>query len=401
VSESTGFRTRESHLIQEFQENENIRRILIVDRPISLPEILLKKRPWKVKKGWVVYRRFNKSITQVTDKIYVLDIFSPELLKPVILKRRWWDYIFKKSSIINKIKEAIKHLCLNNIVLFLWNPFSTGIIGNLNESLIVFDAIDNFMKHPEAQDARKEALQGYDKIKKSADLIFTVSKAMKEFMENSRKNVFCIPNGVDIAFFQPGQDKEYLEDIKEIPKPIIGYVGRMAKRINIDLVSLLAIEMPDISFVFIGVILNKQWIRPLFKIPNIYFLGDKHYSLIPKYINSFDICIIPHNVGTLENDGDPKKLYEYLACAKPVVTSKIGGVGVFDKVISIANDKEEFLRAIQALLNSLKSGNIDREKLRGSISSEHFWKTKADFMIKMIMKEFEFKNKEKKISRRY
>lgn len=393
VSESTGFRTRDAHLMQEFEKNENIAMILIVDRPISLPEILLKKRCWRVKDGKKIFRTVGKSLTQVSDKIYVLDIFSFELLNPIILRRRWWDYVFKKSSIIKTIKETIAHLNFTNIVLFIWSPFSTGVIGNLNESLIVFDALDNWVKHPDAQNARKQASLGYKTVKERADLIFTNSQALKDFMENPRKNVLFIPNGVDTTFFQPNHNREYPADIRQIQRPIIGFAGKMSKRINTDLVSFLATEMPDVSFVFIGPILNKKWIRPLFRRQNIHFLGDKHYSFLPKYINSFDLCIIPYNVGALDVDGDPIKLYEYLACGKPVVTTKIGGVEAFNEVIRIADTKEDFLKCLQTFLSSLKAGNVSREELRRAILPEHLWKTKADNMIDVIIKEFGAKNK--------
>ena len=48
--EREGFRTRDAHLILEFEKNSLVEKILIVDRPISSPEMLVKKCWWKVKK---------------------------------------------------------------------------------------------------------------------------------------------------------------------------------------------------------------------------------------------------------------------------------------------------------------------------------------------------------------
>ena len=85
--EREGFRTRDAHLIQHFAKNENVRRIIVVDRPMILAEIILKRKRWRVKNGKTMKRTPSASLTKISEKIFVLDIFSQELIKPLILKR--------------------------------------------------------------------------------------------------------------------------------------------------------------------------------------------------------------------------------------------------------------------------------------------------------------------------
>ena len=129
--EKEGFRTRDAHLIQHFEKNKNVKRMLVVDRPMSLSEMILKKGYWKTKSGKIIKRTPFTSLTKVSKKIYVLDILSWDLIKPLILKRDWWGYIFGKGRVIETIRETISFLNLNNKILFLWSPLSTGVIGKL------------------------------------------------------------------------------------------------------------------------------------------------------------------------------------------------------------------------------------------------------------------------------
>ena len=105
--EKEGFRTRDAHLIKCFEKNRNVNKILVIDRPLTIPEILLKKKFWRVRNGKVIKKSPSSFLTKVSEKIYVLDIFSYDIIKPLIYKRDWWDYIFKKSSIIVNIGITI------------------------------------------------------------------------------------------------------------------------------------------------------------------------------------------------------------------------------------------------------------------------------------------------------
>lgn len=382
-NEIEGFRNRDGHLIQHFEKDNRINKILVVDRPVSFPEMVLKRRPWRIRNGEVLKKNFPYCLTQVSDKTFVLDIFSGDIFRPLVMQRDWWSFIFRQPRIIKIIKENVSYLNIENPILFSWSPMCSGIFGKLDERLLVFDIMDNWLKHPEIEDKRKLIATTFRKIKKEADIIFVVSQVLKEEFSDAKGLVSLIPNGVDQEFFKVTQ-REVPSGLRELSRPIVGYAGHLGKRIDIALLSFLAQQLSRINFIFLGSFLDKRWVRSLFKYKNIHFLGDKHYSQLPSYLNSFDICIIPHNVGELENEGDPIKLYEYLAAGKPVVTTPIAGVDVFKDVITIARTKEEFRDGIIYWLKRIKEEPNLSEKLRANITKEHLWSTKAEQMLDII-----------------
>ncbi|MEA2016761.1 MAG: glycosyltransferase, partial [Actinomycetota bacterium] len=209
------------------------------------------------------------------------------------------------------------------------------------------------------------------------------SRETRKFMSNSRVGPVLILNGVDKEFFSV-KDKFIPEDIKNIPNPIVGYAGKIGKRINVDIMEFVARKLPELSFVFIGPLLDKKWVKKLIKYKNIFFLGDKNYRELPYYLNSFDICMIPHNAGALENEGDPIKLYEYLAARKPVVTTNIAGVDLFRDYIKICKDGEEFLEGITYYIEKIKSDTGLSDRLKDVIKKEYTWAEKTKIILNEI-----------------
>lgn len=59
----------------------------------------------------------------------------------------------------------------------------------------------------------------------------------------------------------------------------------------------------------------------------VFFKGRILYKNVPTFINSFDICIAPFKKERNQKIGlSPLKFYEYLACAKPVIVSRVQGI---------------------------------------------------------------------------
>lgn len=58
----------------------------------------------------------------------------------------------------------------------------------------------------------------------------------------------------------------------------------------------------------------------------VIFTGFINYSDLPGYINLADICINPFEINKITNIIFPGKIYQYLACEKPVIATKLQGM---------------------------------------------------------------------------
>lgn len=372
--EEEGFRTRDAHVCEHFSANNEIGKILVINRPTSLAEILLKRKSWRTLGGKVEYRRRNVQLTKMKDNVWCLDVCLPDFIKVALQKKKWWFTAFNYASVINAIKEASEYLQIDNAILLLQNPMAIGTIKQLKVKSVVFDAIDNWLYHPQMPD-KKLIKDNYTYIDKHANLIMTVSQALLNmFPRNTNKH--WIPNGVDIEYFNAAIKEQMADPIT------IGYVGKIQDRIDFDLIEYCLKELPDVRYVFLGPIYTqKDRIRQLQNnYKNIIFKGDIHYNNLPEEMKCFDIAIIPHKVNKFTNSMNPLKLYEYLAAGKPVVTTGVAGTTSISPFVHIANTYTEFICEIEHLI---KEKNNPMEII-DSIPTNCTWESRINSMIALF-----------------
>jgi glycosyltransferase involved in cell wall biosynthesis len=291
------------------------------------------------------------------------------------------------SSVLSKVsfKKFYQHLnqfLINNnfkdYVVWSYYPLNVGYFDALPAKLFVFDTVDNWSEHPSYLKFKQTLINNYKVIDKKADLIFTVSSDLQNLYENSQK-VFWLPNGVDLKHYQ--QKYPIINrDIGEIKKPIIGYVGTIQDRLDQDLLEFLIRSNPDKSFVMVGPVWYPQ-IKERFKSwSNVYFLGRKSYEEVPMYIQQFNVGIIPHKIDRFIKSTNPMKMYEYLACQKPIVSTTGGDIEQFKDLVYITNNYEQFN---QYLGKALKDNVRLKEKRLKSIK-EHSWLKRVEEMLRLI-----------------
>jgi hypothetical protein len=148
--------------------------------------------------------------------------------------------------------------------------------------------------------------------------------------------------------------QKFPHDIKHLNRPIIGYVGVISDWFDFDLLELMASSFKDCSILLVGPIAGKNnetvsGIRA--RCPNITCVGIKSYEQLPYYICAMDVCTIPFKVNALSNAADTNKLYEYAACAKPIVTMQYStDWEQLRGIIYIAISHGDFIKGIELAL---------------------------------------------------
>ena len=378
---SEGFRTRDAHLFQGFKNHNDVNKILVVNRPVSLTEVIGKRKSWKTDQyGKVIYSKKNWQLVQVDEKSFYLDMFFKDTIKVAIQRKKWWYTVFNYQNTIDIINEACKIIQMQNRVILLQNPMAVGVIGKLNERIVAFDAIDNWLHHPQNIKYKDLLVDNYKLIEQKADCIFTVSKDLKNLFKDN-KNVNWVPNGVDKEYFSRsivnGEKKE---------KITIGYVGKIQDRIDFKLVEQCLQKYRKCNFVFLGPVLschcNVKYLSE--KYNNISFVGDVHYNDLPKKMKEIDIAIIPHLINEFTNSMNPLKLYEYLAAGKQVVTTPVAGTENLSDYVYISNNSNEFIDNIKKAIDIYLSDYNISKKVSETIIDEYTWQNKCDEIIQSL-----------------
>lgn len=374
-----GFRTRDAHLFQHFSQLPEVDTILVVNRPVSIIEMLVKRVKWYVDDGIIVKKKKQYRLTKLGKNTYCLDILLYDTIKVIKERKLWWFSCFKYPSVIKIINQTIDDLQMRRPCLFVQNPMVIGAVPEIKSTCFAFDAIDNWMVHPQMKQISGVVEEGYNFVDNHANVITTVSKSLLNVFPNN-KNKFWISNGVDAEYFSNAINEYHKSRL------VIGYVGKIQERVDFELVEKCLRSFPNYLFVFMGPIYAQERIIGHLKkkYRNIKFYGDVHYKDLPNKMKEIDITVIPHVVDKFTMSMNPLKLYEYLASGKPVVTTKVAGVERISDYVYMADTDDEFVSLINKVSINIICGNIQPESVAASLSSELKWENKAKRIAKCL-----------------
>jgi UDP-galactopyranose mutase len=237
-----------------------------------------------------------------------------------------------------------KHIC------WYYSPMFLAYTSHLDPEFIVYDCMDELSAFEGAPEGIQEAEAELFSI---ADLVFTGGLALYEAKCNLHQNTHAFPNSIDFNHFSKARaSHQDPPDQADIPEPRIGYFGVIDELMDQELVRDAAGLRPDWHWIFVGPVLKVDPAN-LPQGPNIHYLGKKDYQALPSYLSGWDVAILPFARNDATRYISPTKTPEYLAAAKPVVSTSIRDVvrpyGERGLVV-IADEPADFVKGVEKSL---------------------------------------------------
>ena len=231
------------------------------------------------------------------------------------------------------------------------------------------------------------------------DQIIANTPFMKNWSEEMNgKNVMIIPQGVDSNLMKPlAKDLELQNKIGiSSNDKVVMYLGSIhsISGLPIILKNLPDIikEIPNFKLLVVGGGAHLENLKQISKKLNIekfvIFTNYVPYLEIPKYCSLADLCINPFEITDMTKKLSPVKIFDLLACGKPILATPLDGL-LFDfpkeSNILIYSELENFKEKIILLLNdkNLHSFGINGRKF---VEENYTWENVAN----RFLKEFEF-----------
>jgi glycosyltransferase involved in cell wall biosynthesis len=229
----------------------------------------------------------------------------------------------------------------------LWTSLPTAayMIGQLDESVVVYYCVDNWSEFAHLDGARLLPLER--ELLAKADVVFATSAALEEMLKKQNPNTWLSRHGVDFEKFGAALAPETAvpADLSGLPHPVIGFFGVIRKHIDVPLLVAMARRHPEWSLALIGSV--QMDLGELAAFPNVHLLGKRDYHSLPAYCKGFDVGIIPYLRTEFTRHVNPIKLRQYLSAGLPVVTTAIPEVLDFGHLAAIATTTEEFIAAVE------------------------------------------------------
>ncbi len=279
------------------------------------------------------------------------------------------------------VSSRIKNLGFKNHILWISVPTASDMVGRLGEKLSVYYCQDEFASFPGVPSRTIRKME--DKLLTESDIVIAISEKLYNEKKKYNKSTYLVTHGVEFEHFYNfiGNSQDVPSELSKIKRPIIGYYGLIEAWTDQELLRYIAEKNPSWSLVLIGEV--RCDVEKLKNLPNIYFLGPKKYSDLPKYSVLFDVAIIPHKVNELTNSMTPTKLMEYLAAGRHVVSAAIDGVKRFRDTIDIAETYDEFISMIK---NNLEKKDINIKGIE--IAKHSRWEAKIEEISQIIEKHY-------------
>lgn len=259
-------------------------------------------------------------------------------------------------------------------ILWLLRPFHADQIGRYGEKLVVYHVTDEYSSFPTVTDKAAFACSE-EALLRRADLVLVTSPALLASKGRLNPHTYLVPNAVDYAGFQAaladpagrwqiadgrlgveesGQSGQSASpSSSQIARPRIGYVGALNEKIDFALLAAVAQARPDWQLVLVGALdLTGQPTKAdaLKQLPNVHWLGRVPVEQVPAAIAAMDVCLLPYERNAWTANIDSLKLYEYLACGRPIVATDVPAARAFANLVHIVDGADAFVAAIGAAL---------------------------------------------------
>ncbi|WP_316844655.1 glycosyltransferase [Pedobacter psychrodurus] len=224
-----------------------------------------------------------------------------------------------------------------------------------------------------------------DLLINNSDLVICTSKALYREKMKKKTHTFFIPNAADLTVSSRALDPGLLPHpfVSDIPRPVIGYLGAIERRIDFDMLIQVAIGNPDKSFVLVGPT-AKEFVPSEFEdLNNVYFRESVPYDQMPAVVKGFDIAMVPFKKDEVSATIFPLKLFEYLGTGRPVISTDFNMdllEFTFDSV-RYCHNAGDFSDAISFYL---KNDSQEAKANRLSIAADNTWSRRLSEMSSLI-----------------
>ncbi|WP_109831569.1 glycosyltransferase family protein [Reichenbachiella versicolor] len=216
-------------------------------------------------------------------------------------------------------------------------------------------------------------------LAETADLCLCTSDFIHRELSPFNSNVYKIHHGYSSERKKQNVKDEFSDKIQ------VGYIGNLS-RLAIDWESIFKmIELfPHCQFNFIGNYdssnlskkpIEENVLKNLKSYQNVRLLGAQQSSLIPNYLEKFDILLCAYKV---ENEGDIKqhsnlhKLMEYLGSGKVIVSSYSYEYRNEVQLLEMANDRKDIVDCFDKVINNLGYYNSSEKQKERRLFAQRY-----------------------------
>jgi glycosyltransferase involved in cell wall biosynthesis len=248
--------------------------------------------------------------------------------------------------------------------VWLYAPTAVQIARALHPRVLVYDVMDDLASFADAPPEMELRMRLALDI---ADIAFAGGPSLYRSAASVRgeTRTYLYPSGVECGHYEQSRGLRTPH-----PRPVVGYVGVIDERMDLDLIGGLAAALPDWDVHMVGPV-TKIDEATLPQAPNLQYLGMKRYDELPAVMAGFDVAMMPFALNEATRSISPTKTLEYLAAGLPVVSTRVPDVvSDWGSVVHLVDDAPEMAQACRHVVTQDAAA---RDALLRPLQQRHEW----------------------------
>ncbi|MEM1108229.1 MAG: glycosyltransferase [Planctomycetota bacterium] len=269
------------------------------------------------------------------------------------LTREWDRVIFWNAENWNRVYRYVRH------------------------DVMIHDCLDpSFDRDPDAEAAWWERER---EVLSKAELVFGSAESLLDEMRKYHAKVFrlnnaCAPEEYSVEYMQSAERPAWWPDDQ---RPVVGYLGSLDWRVDLDLLQATAARCPEVRFVLAGRVIPEvsEACSEIDRLENVSVVGPVSVEDGRYLLQNCGVGIIPFRVCAMNDAINPVKLYAYSLLGKPIVGTTVRELRERADVVYTANEPEAFAQAIRRALDESEDPQVVARQQR--FAMENTWDHRA------------------------
>lgn len=196
-----------------------------------------------------------------------------------------------------------------------------------------------------------------------------------------------LPNGCDAALFGAAGETDEGAGCPgiDLPGPVVGVVGQLNERLDLDLLE--AVADSGTSLLLVGPryeqdATTRSRLDALLARPTVQWIDRRPYAEMPGLLGRLAVGLTPYTRSDFNRGSFPLKTLDYLAAGLPVVSTDLPSaraLGAPD--VLLATGPKEFLAATRRALEL--AGDADGVAARRRFAAQHSWSARAGRLVEI------------------
>ena len=271
-----------------------------------------------------------------------------------------------------------------DFILWSYSPDACFLHGNLGEAFGVYSITDDHASYKGSRNRESNVRKWERRLIEKVDVVFATAQNLVELKRPHNSNCFYAPHGVDAELFATSMSSDTIpaEELGDMQKPIVGFIGLLNCRIDVELIQACAARRPDWNFVLIGP-QEPEFDAKLFHCcPNVTVLGRCDRLDVPRFLKAFDVGFIPYIVDEHTRYLHPLKVLEYLAAGLPVVATNLPAMRQYGERVAVGTNVGEIISQLTAVM---KRDGEQSKSNRQSFAMKQTWGCRLQAMNERIL----------------